>query len=71
MLAILAISFPCFALVLCGYLAVLSDMMPQFAIPGRNSFVLYFARPCLTVLVLVACLPSASAPTPGRSPVSS
>ncbi|HEX8611683.1 MAG TPA: AEC family transporter [Telluria sp.] len=47
MLAILAITFPFFALVLCGYLAVRRHMLPQLAIPGLNSFVLYFALPCL------------------------
>ncbi len=47
MLAILAITFPFFALVLCGYLAVRRHLLPQLAIPGLNSFVLYFALPCL------------------------
>lgn len=47
MLAILAITFPFFALVLCGYVAVRRHMLPQLAIPGLNSFVLYFALPCL------------------------
>jgi malonate transporter len=47
MLAILAVTFPFFALVLCGYLAVHRRMLPQLAIPGLNSFVLYFALPCL------------------------
>ncbi len=47
MLAILAVTFPFFALVLCGYLAVRRGMLPQLAIPGLNSFVLYFALPCL------------------------
>ncbi|NHZ82544.1 AEC family transporter [Massilia sp. CCM 8695] len=47
MLAILAITFPFFALVLCGYFAVRRHLLPQLAIPGLNSFVLYFALPCL------------------------
>ena len=47
MLAILATTFPFFALVLCGYIAVRRRMLPQLAIPGMNSFVLYFALPCL------------------------
>jgi predicted permease len=47
MLAILAVTFPFFALVLCGYLAVRRGVLPQLAIPGLNSFVLYFALPCL------------------------
>jgi malonate transporter len=45
--AILATTFPFFALVLCGYVAVYRRMLPQLAIPGMNSFVLYFALPCL------------------------
>lgn len=47
MLAILATTFPFFALVLAGYLAVRRQMLPQLAIPGMNGFVLYFALPCL------------------------
>jgi hypothetical protein len=47
MQAILATTFPFFALVLCGYIAVRRHMLPQLAIPGMNSFVLYFALPCL------------------------
>ena len=46
-LSILLITFPFFALVLCGYLAVRRAMLPQAAIPGLNSFVLYFALPCM------------------------
>ena len=47
MLAILAVTFPFFALVLCGYLAVRRHLLPQLAIPGLNSFVLFFALPCM------------------------
>ncbi|MBY0242071.1 MAG: AEC family transporter [Burkholderiaceae bacterium] len=47
MLAILAVTFPFFALVLCGYLAVRRGMLPQAAIPGMNTFVLSFALPCM------------------------
>jgi malonate transporter len=47
MLAILAVTFPFFALVLCGYLAVWRGMLPELAIPGLNGFVLYFALPCM------------------------
>ena len=46
-LSILLITFPFFALVLCGYVAVRRAMLPQAAIPGLNSFVLYFALPCM------------------------
>ena len=47
MQAILATTFPFFALVLCGYVAVRGRILPQLAIPGMNSFVLFFALPCL------------------------
>ena len=47
MLDILAVTFPFFALVLCGYAAVRRGMLPLVAIPGMNSFVLYFALPCM------------------------
>jgi malonate transporter len=46
-LAILLITFPFFALVLCGYLAARRGMLPLEAIPGLNAFVLYFALPCM------------------------
>jgi malonate transporter len=47
MLQILLVTFPFFALVLCGYLAARWRGMPLEAIPGLNSFVLFFALPCL------------------------
>lgn len=47
MLAVLAVTFPFFALVLCGYLAVRRGALPLPAIPGLNGFVLFFALPCL------------------------
>lgn len=47
MLAIFSVTFPFFALVLCGYLAVRRTMLPLSAIPGLNSFVLFFALPCM------------------------
>jgi malonate transporter and related proteins len=47
MQAILAVTVPFFALVLCGYLAGRQHVLPESAIPGLNSFVLYFALPCL------------------------
>ena len=46
-LNILLITFPFFALVLCGYLAARRRMLPLEAIPGLNTFVLYFALPCM------------------------
>ena len=47
MLSILAITFPFFALVLAGYLAGRRRMLPFEAISGLNTFVLFFALPCL------------------------
>jgi predicted permease len=46
-LQILLITFPFFALVLCGYLAARRRMLPLEAIPGLNGFVLFFALPCM------------------------
>jgi malonate transporter len=46
-LDILLITFPFFALVLCGYVAARRRMLPLEAIPGLNTFVLYFALPCM------------------------
>ena len=47
MLHILEITFPFFALVLCGYAVARCGWLPLDAIPGLNLFVLYFALPCL------------------------
>ncbi|HMN21296.1 MAG TPA: AEC family transporter [Ottowia sp.] len=47
MAGILAVTFPFFALVLCGYLAARSRLLPLDAVPGLNMFVLYFALPCM------------------------
>jgi malonate transporter and related proteins len=46
-LDILLVTFPFFALVLCGYVAARQRMLPLEAISGLNSFVLYFALPCM------------------------
>jgi predicted permease len=46
-LSILAVTFPFFALVLCGFLATRRGLLPLAAIPGMNGFVLYFALPCM------------------------
>jgi hypothetical protein len=43
MQAILAVTIPFFALVLCGYLAARQRVLPETAIAGLNAFVLYFA----------------------------
>jgi malonate transporter len=47
MQAILAVTVPFFALVLCGYLAARRHVLPESAIPGLNAFVLFFALPCM------------------------
>ncbi len=47
MLQVFIITFPFFALVLCGYLAARRRMIPLEAIPGLNGFVLFFALPCM------------------------
>ncbi|MDB5753351.1 MAG: putative permease [Ramlibacter sp.] len=47
MLDILLITFPFFALVLAGYLAARRRMLPLEAIGGLNTFVLFFALPCM------------------------
>jgi malonate transporter and related proteins len=47
MQAILAVTVPFFALVLCGYLAAQRRFIPESAIPGLNGFVLFFALPCM------------------------
>ncbi|TFZ07022.1 AEC family transporter [Ramlibacter henchirensis] len=47
MLEILKITFPFFALVLCGYLAARARLLPLEAIGGLNTFVLFFALPCM------------------------
>ena len=47
MQAIVAVTLPFFALVLCGYLAAASKVLPAGAIPGLNAYVLFFALPCM------------------------
>jgi malonate transporter and related proteins len=47
MQAILGVTIPFFALVLCGWLAARRGVLPDSAIPGLNAFVLYFALPCM------------------------
>ena len=46
-LQILAVTFPFFALVLCGFVAARRGLLPLTAIPGLNGFVLFFALPCM------------------------
>lgn len=47
MLEILRVTFPFFALVLCGYAAARWRFLPLAAIPGLNGFVLFFALPAM------------------------
>ena len=47
MQAVLSVTVPFFALVLCGYLAARQRVLPEAAIPGLNIYVLFFALPCL------------------------
>src|SRR5512136_2777251 len=47
MAAILTVTAPFFALVLCGYLAARYRTLPENAVPALNTFVLYFALPCM------------------------
>jgi predicted permease len=47
LLAILNVTIPFFALVLCGYLAARGRRLPLAAVGPLNSFVLYFALPAL------------------------
>ncbi|MEZ5605559.1 MAG: AEC family transporter [Burkholderiaceae bacterium] len=44
---IFAVTFPFFALVLCGYVAARVRLLPLDAVAGLNMFVLYFALPCM------------------------
>ena len=46
-LSIVLVTLPFFALVLCGYIAVQRRLLALEAIPGLNSFVLFFALPCM------------------------
>ncbi|WP_313301854.1 AEC family transporter [Diaphorobacter sp.] len=47
MLSVFSVTFPFFALVLCGYLATRGKVLPLASISGLNTFVLYFALPCM------------------------
>jgi predicted permease len=46
-LSVLLVTFPFFALVLAGYVAARRRMLPFEAIAGLNTFVLFFALPCM------------------------
>ena len=47
MLAILNVTAPFFALIACGYAASRYRLLPENAVPALNTFVLYFALPCM------------------------
>ncbi|RYF34141.1 MAG: AEC family transporter [Comamonadaceae bacterium] len=47
MLQIFLVTFPFFALIAAGYAAARGRVLPLEAIPGLNTFVLYFALPCM------------------------
>lgn len=47
MVTVLLVTLPFFALVLAGYVAARRALLPLDAIPGLNSFVLYFALPAM------------------------
>jgi malonate transporter and related proteins len=47
MQAVVNVTIPFFALVLCGWLAAHRRILPESAIAGLNAFVLYFALPCM------------------------
>jgi malonate transporter len=46
-LPVFLVTFPFFALIAAGYAAGRGRILPLDAIPGLNSFVLYFALPCM------------------------
>jgi predicted permease len=46
-LSILTVTSPFFLLVLAGYVAIRTTLLPLSAINGLNTFVLYFALPCM------------------------
>jgi len=46
-LPVFLVTFPFFALIAAGYGAARARILPLDAIPGLNSFVLYFALPCM------------------------
>ncbi len=47
MLDVFFVTFPFFFLVFAGYFAVSKGLLTVSAVPGLNSFVLYFALPCM------------------------
>jgi len=46
-LPVFLVTFPFFALIAAGYCAARARVLPLDAIPGLNTFVLYFALPCM------------------------
>jgi len=47
LISVLAVTFPIFALVVCGFVAIRRELLPVNAIPGLGSYVVSFALPAL------------------------
>lgn len=54
MLSVLNVTAPFFALIACGYLAARLKLLPDNAVPALNTFVLYFALPCMMLRFTLA-----------------
>ena len=54
MLPVLNVTAPFFALIACGYLAARLKLLPSNAVPALNTFVLYFALPCMMLRFTLA-----------------
>ncbi len=54
MLDILNVTAPFFALIACGYGAAWFKLLPENSIPALNTFVLYFALPCMMFRFTIA-----------------
>ncbi len=54
MLDILNVTAPFFALIACGYGAARFRLLPENSIPALNTFVLYFALPCMMFRFTIA-----------------
>ncbi len=54
MLSVLNVTAPFFALIACGYLAARLKLLPDNTVPALNTFVLYFALPCMMLRFTLA-----------------
>ena len=50
--SVLGVTLPFFALIGCGYLAARRNFLSDDGVKGLNTFVFYFALPCLIFLAL-------------------